>query len=94
MGNVVQVPAQGGEPHFVQDSQGWWWLNGHRVLRVDLRAMFVHIAANCPYDVDLDLNWVHSLIHPGGEVQQPQVATKRKSWLDRLADIILALMIP
>lgn len=82
MGNVVQLPATAGQPHFVQDSQGWWWLNGHRILRVDLQTMFVHVAANCPYDVDLDLNWLHSLLHPGDE--KPQPAHRKRTLRDWL----------
>jgi hypothetical protein len=85
--DTVQVPALSADVQFEQKADGWWWLNGHPILRVDLEAQFVHIAANCPYRVDLELNWLQSLIHPMGESQGQASVPVSKGWTKRLGQI-------
>lgn len=62
--NMVQelrVPRDNPMPAWTQDPAGWWWVNGTRVLHVDLKAGIVSIAADCPWQVDIDYHWLESL---------------------------------
>ena len=82
---TVQVPVTSPAQDWRQTDDGWWCLGDLRILRVDLQTGFVHIAAHCPYNVDLDLAWLVRLVHP--ECADPLRVSLWERWRRWLAEL-------
>ena len=66
-----------------QDTEGWWILSKRRILRIDLQCGLIHVAANVPYAIDIDLAW---LMQAMGERESLRVKVWRRwrEWFKRL----------
>jgi len=49
------VSADDNQVQWEQLPDGWWAVDGHRVLRIDNKTGIMSIAANCPYQVDIPI---------------------------------------
>ena len=62
---AIEIPLRTNVPDWVQDESGWWTLQGHKVVLVNPQTGFVTVAANCPWQVDVDMSWANRVMDPG-----------------------------
>lgn len=78
---------------WTQMPDGWWQLDDHRVLYVNKQTRMVSVAANCPWQVDLDEQWLRSILEAESEqVDVERALHDKEQGAEKIIVVVLGIM--
>ena len=94
MAGQITIPLRTNVPGWRQDADGWWQMDSRRVILVHPDTGLVTVAADCPWDVVIDMHWANGVVNPGSssgtqaEEPLPPVAPAPRKWSDIAVGIV------